>query len=104
VPSAPRAHAHSLIRRNPRVVFRNLANDQGSVLLHLDTGAYHGVNSTGALVYELLERDQEFGDLLHEVRRRLATVPPTLDDEIGAFLEELAERDLVQLTGTRPQP
>ncbi len=38
-----------VLRRSPRVAYRELGGDRGGVLLQLDTGAYHGVDRIGAL-------------------------------------------------------
>lgn len=84
----------SVLHRNPRVEFRLLAEGEGAVLLHLRTGAYHGVNEVGALVWDLLP-DTTADDLLLRLRERLDDAPPSFDAEILGYLEELAERDLV---------
>jgi len=88
----------TVIRRNPRAVFRKLADGAGGVLLHLDTAAYHSVDEVGALVWTLLGDAPTFRALLDDLRRQLEGVPPTLDSEIGGFLEDLSERDLVFLS------
>jgi hypothetical protein len=84
------------IRRNPRAEFRSLGEDEGGVLLHLDTAAYHGVNGVGAVVWTLLD-GITFEQLLAELRRKLDDTPPALESEISVFLDQLAERDLVVL-------
>ena len=84
------------IVRNERVVFRNLA--EGAVLLHLDTAAYHGVNEMGAAIWERLEAGPTFSELVAGVREDVDDAPPELDDEVGAYVEQLAERGLVELT------
>lgn len=86
--------AGTILERNDRVEHRGLA-EEGGVLLHLDTAQYHGVNSIGALVWELLN-DVTFGELLAELRLRLLDVPETFDEEIAEFLEELIDRDLIR--------
>jgi hypothetical protein len=88
----------TVIRRNPRAVFRKLAEGAGGVLLHLDTAAYHSVNEVGALVWTLLDGSPTFGALLLDLRGRLEDVPPTFEEEIGGFLEDLGRRDLVVLS------
>jgi hypothetical protein len=85
-------------------VYRNLSEGQGSVLLHLDTGAYHGVNEVGAVVWSLLENPKTVDTLLVELRDRLEAAPPTLDEEIRLFLEELESRDLVSFESIGGHP
>ena len=42
-------------RRNPDVVARNLSEGEGGVLLHLQTGSYHGMNPVALLIWEQLD-------------------------------------------------
>jgi Coenzyme PQQ synthesis protein D (PqqD) len=85
----------TLIRPNPRVVHRELADEAGGVLLHLDTGAYHGLSATGALIWKLLGEGKTFGTLMAEFTAEVDDAPPEAESEVAQFLEELRERDLV---------
>lgn len=85
------------ISRNPRATFRKLQEGAGSVILHLDSAEYHGVNEVGSLVWTLLEEERNFSSLIEELRSRLENPPPTLEGDISTFLGELAERDLIFL-------
>lgn len=82
------------IKRNPKVVYRPLA--EGGVLLHLDSGQYHGVNGVGLLVWDLLDGEPTFDRLLDELRGRLAEPPAGLEGDIDAFLDGLLSRDLIE--------
>jgi Coenzyme PQQ synthesis protein D (PqqD) len=84
----------TVLRRNPRVEFRSVGDEEGGVLLHLDTAAYHGLNGVGALAWSLLD-GITFQKLLEELREQLEGIPPTFEEEIAEFVEDLAERDLV---------
>jgi hypothetical protein len=88
--------ATTVLRRNPRVEYRSMGEGEGGVLLHLDTAAYHGLNEVGALIWRLLEEPKAFDTLLQELRDRLQDPPPHFEEEIGQFVSELAERDLVE--------
>jgi hypothetical protein len=108
---AARAHAHrrkgasmmddmTVIRRNTTVEYRGLGEEGGGVLLHVGTGAYHGLNEVGAVVWGLLEAADDgttFGSILQDLRARLDDAPADLSGDIAEFLEDLAARDLVQL-------
>ena len=93
---------HVRIRRNPRIVSRSM-QDGGGVLLHLDTGAYHGLNPIGAMIWELIGTDRTFGALLDDLRSRLEGSPDTLADDIGAFVRGLYERGLVEIEQRRDE-
>jgi hypothetical protein len=85
------------IRRNPDVVFRQLEEEQGGVLLHLQSGEYHGLNDLGSLVWRLTEHETTFADVVAGVRAGAEDVPDSVDAEVSAFLEGLRDRDLIEL-------
>jgi hypothetical protein len=80
-------------RRHDRVEYRPLA-DEGGVLLHLDTAAYHGLNDVGARIWELLD-GVTLPDLVLRLSERLGESPATLADDAAEFLAHLTERGLV---------
>lgn len=90
--------AADLIARNPRTAFHPLSEGQGGVLLHLDTGAYHGINAVGFLVWELLEEQRSFDQLIEMLRSRVEDAPPTLDAEIAGFVSDLRARELLTIS------
>lgn len=90
----------TLVRRNPRIVFQRLAADGGGVLLHLETDAYHNLNVTGVLVWDLLENPMRVGDLADRFSARFEEDGETARADLLAFLDELAERNLVLLNGS----
>jgi hypothetical protein len=87
----------SRVRRNPEVVGRDLAENEGGVLLHLQSGAYHGLNRVGLIVWQLLDEERTVSELVDAVRARFDGAPPKVDDDVIAFLQSALERDLVQL-------
>ena len=92
---------NTVIRRNPRVAFRDLDKESGGVLLHLDTAAYHSVNAVGALVWSRLENDATLAEVLSGVRSQVENPSEDMDTEITSFLEELEQRDLVSFGSTQ---
>ncbi len=86
------------IRRNPDVVFRPLEEEQGGVLLHLQSGAYHGLNQFGSLIWGLIENETRFADLVDGVRAESEGAPASVEEDVSGFVEGLSARDLVQLT------
>ena len=85
----------TLIKPNPRVVHRELADEAGGVLLHLDTGAYHGLSATGALIWKLIGDGKTFGALMTEFAAQVEDAPPEAESEVAEFLEDLRGRELV---------
>jgi hypothetical protein len=84
---------YTRLRRNPQVVYRELAGE-GGVLLHLESAQYHGVNATGLTIWELLDGERTVADVVAALRGRLEDAPSTLDDDVVGFLAALSVRGL----------
>jgi hypothetical protein len=87
----------AILRRSPRVAYRELGGDRGAVLLRLDTGAYHGIDRVGVLTWNLLEESPSVDDLLRKLGEKLDEVPPTFVSEIIEFLVSLRDRGLIEV-------
>ncbi|HEX7023948.1 MAG TPA: PqqD family protein [Gemmatimonadales bacterium] len=75
------------------------------VLLHAETSAYFGLNQTGTRLWSRLAQGPQSADELVEwARRGMTGVPAEAAQEIGAFLTELLERDLVLEAGESDSP
>lgn len=80
--------------RNERVVFQYLVEGD-AVLLHLDSGQYHGLNATGSAIWELVDGNRDLRAIAGELQTDLSDAPCDLLSRVEGFLDELAERDLV---------
>jgi hypothetical protein len=87
----------AILRRSPRVAYRELGDERGAVLLRLDTGAYHGIDRVGVLVWDLLEGSPSFAELIPSLRGKLRNVPAGFENEISDFLTNLRDRDLIEV-------
>lgn len=83
------------ISRSPDVVYRELVVDESAVLLHASSGAYHGLNGTGSLIWSLIDGERTRDDIIHEVRKRLPDAPAGVDADVDQFLDALRERELI---------
>ena len=90
--------ANARISRHPQVVFRSLEKGQSSVLLHLESGQYHGLNEMGVLIWDLLDGTKTQSEVQSEVRARVADPPAHLEDDVARYLEGLHERQLVVIS------
>jgi Coenzyme PQQ synthesis protein D (PqqD) len=86
----------SKVERNGSVTFRRLAAGEGGVLLHLESGQYHGINEVGCLIWELLDGERTVGDVAVALRDGVDGGPDDLTGEVLGFLDSLRERDLVR--------
>ena len=87
-----------LVRRSERAVFRELTGDKGSVLLNLDSGAYHGLNAIGTMIWRLIGDGSAFRDLVEAVRSELTDAPVDLHADVDSFIRDLLQRDLLILS------
>lgn len=65
------------------------------MLLHLDSGQYHGLNPVALVIWELLEQPSTAADVIARLRERVEDPPPSLENDVLSFLTSLHERDLV---------
>jgi hypothetical protein len=84
----------SVFRHNPRVEYRNLA-EEGGVLLHLDTASYHGINPAGALVWRVCADGATFPQIIAALRSEITDAPASLEPDIEEFLDSMTARDLL---------
>ena len=85
--------AETSVRQNPRIVSR--PTQEGAVLLHLDTGSYHSVNSTGLLIWEALAEGGTATRVRDALASHLDVDPAVLLEDVMSFLTDLAARDAV---------
>lgn len=86
---------NTTVRRNPDVVARPLSEGEGGVLLHLKTGAYHGMNQVGLMVWDLIDGERTVADIFDAVRAGVIGDPPELEQDISGFLDSALARDLL---------
>jgi hypothetical protein len=86
----------SRVERNENVAFRRLAAGEGGVLLHLESGEYHGINEVGCLIWELVEGERTVDEIAVALRDGVEDPPADLVGEVIVFLESLQVRELVR--------
>jgi hypothetical protein len=86
----------SRLERNASVAFRRLADGEGGVLLHLESGEYHGINEVGCLIWELLDGERTVDQVAASLRDEVEGGPDDLTGEVIVFLDSLRVRDLVR--------
>jgi hypothetical protein len=86
----------SRLVRNENVAFRRLAAGEGGVLLHLESGEYHGINEVGCLIWEHLDGERTVEAVAVALQDDIEDPPPDLVDEVIVFLDSLRARGLVQ--------
>ena len=86
---------NSTVNKNANVVVRDLAEGEGAVLLHLDSGEYYSVNPVGQAIWELLDGKRTVGEITTALRDLVEAPPDSLDADVVEFLGAVVQRDLV---------
>jgi coenzyme PQQ synthesis protein D (PqqD) len=107
VPRFPRPTPAALLDRNARVpdhvVWR--AFDAETLLLNLQTGQYHGLNSTGSRTLELVaEGDNSVREAIWRLAEEYAAAADEIEADLLDFLADLVERGLIELDDDAPGP
>ncbi len=79
---------------NPSVVARELDGGE-AVLVNLDTAASLALNRTGLLVWQLVDGKRTVEAIVTAVRDHFRDVPDTMEQDITALLDLLAEGGFV---------
>jgi len=81
--------------RNSKVVHSRLTGGE-SVLLHLESGAYHELNPIGTLIWDLVDGSRSTRQIAEEIRGSVDAPPDDLEEVVAAYLAQLRERDLIR--------
>jgi hypothetical protein len=84
------------IKRDEHVVCRDLTAGEGAVLLHVGSGAYHGLNPTGSLIWSLIDGERTRDDIVRELRAQIEDPPRGIEGDVDHFLEDLRQRKLIR--------
>lgn len=83
------------IKRNEEVVYRDLAAGEGAVLLHVGSGAYHGLNGIGSLIWSLIDGERTREEIVLELKSCLEDPPDAVGADVDDFLDDLRRRNLI---------
>lgn len=78
------------------VVYREFVNE--TVILNLETGAYHGLNRSGGKMLETLGGAPTVRDAAKTLAAHYGVALPAIEDDLYEFCLNLHERGLVELT------
>ena len=79
---------------NPLVVLREEFDDW-AVLFNPDTADAVGINPIGIVVWKKMDGTRTLADLVAQVRATFAEVPDSVNDEVSAFVDNLAQKGFV---------
>jgi len=70
-----------------------------TVILHLGSGIYFGLDPVGTRVWELLAEDRTPAGICERMEREFDVAPEVLRADVAAFLRSLLDHDLVTRAG-----
>ncbi len=85
--------AASILQRTDRAVHGDLPEE--TVLLDVDAGTAVRLNTTGAWIWEQLERPRRVSDLANGLAQRFEIDDGRAFDDVVAFAREMARRELL---------
>jgi hypothetical protein len=77
------------------VVYRSFAHE--TVILNLRTGRYHGVNTTGGRMLDLLTSQRTVGSAATALAEEYARPRDEVERDVLEFCADLARRGLIEL-------
>ena len=83
------------------VLFREL--DGESVLLHIGSGRYFGLDEVGTLIWKLLAEGREIDQIEQRIVEIYDVGPETVTRDVRRILDELCDRDLLETREESPR-
>jgi hypothetical protein len=73
-------------------------DEDGSVLIQLQTGRVFSLNGTGARIWTMLESGASFDGVVEALNREYEVPSEELRNDLDSFINELARKNLLQVT------
>ena len=77
--------------------------EEDEVILNLDSGMYYGTNPVGARIWQLVQEPITVQSIIETVATEYAITRSQCEDDIRAFVESLAEEDIIEILDEPPQ-
>ena len=74
---------------------RTIVNQDGAAILNSTTGTITALNSTGALVWQALERGEDPVRIVQELAHETGKPVETLERDVREFIRALKDRQLL---------
>ena len=70
--------------------------DDLAVILNVESGSYHGFNTVGSHIWELLQEPRSTAEIVADLTQRFEVEASEAEQATTAFLTDLAESGLVE--------
>lgn len=74
---------------------RTIANQDGAAILDIDRNRISMLNSTGAIVWQALERGEPLETIIAHLARETGEDAAVVDRDVRGFLDSLKQKDLL---------
>lgn len=76
-----------------------ISSDLGgdAVILNLKTGVYHGLDSVGARIWNLLQESRTVNDILNTLLQEYDVSPAHCEHDLVVLLQKLADAGLIEV-------
>ena len=88
-----------LISRNENCL--STGTDSETIILNLSSGNYLKLNNTGRKVWNLLEKELSYSDLLSEVCKDFTVEKHKVDNDLKEFLYECKEKNILDFDDSK---
>lgn len=85
----------TIVSRNPDIMFTELG--EKTMTMSIDTGNYHELDAIGASIWREIEKPAKVDSIRDKLCDRYDVSPDQCLIDLSAFLEELAELDMIVL-------
>ncbi len=93
---ASKIHTNSKVTPNPSIVLRK-ESDDWALLYKPDTGAVFGLNQISVVIWENMNEENTFNQLVEKVREKCINAPDNVGEDVRSFIQDLVQKDLVTI-------
>lgn len=77
-------------------VSSNLGNE--TVILHIKTGSYYGLNEIGTRIWNLIQTPQSFSSVRNAILSEYDVAKPQLETDLETLFNDLLKKGLVEIS------
>lgn len=93
----PTIDGSARIIRGIDVAAHELGGGEGGVLLHLKSGQYHGIDTVGWAIWNLLDGARSLDEIAEALRAQYPDAPGRVGHDVVSFVQGLLDRGLVRI-------
>jgi hypothetical protein len=83
----------SILTRNPDLLTNTINGE--TVMMSVEKGNYYGFNATGNLIWEFLDSEKKFEELITFLHEKFQLKQENFDNEVIPFIEKLITEQII---------